>query len=123
MEKENAFIDGAISVKAVIENESRPVFGLYISEKKLDDRNIRYIISQAKKKGINPEIVSADFFENDIFGKRTEGSRRRSERENSRTPKIFFRAEVRSSLLSKGLKTLTISGRRCVPLRRRVRPG
>ena len=57
MEKENAFIDGAISVKAVIENESRPVFGLYISEKKLDDRNIRYIISQAKKKGINPKIV------------------------------------------------------------------
>ena len=41
MEKENAFIDGAISVKAVIENESRPVFGLYISEKKLGDRNIR----------------------------------------------------------------------------------
>lgn len=73
MEKENVYIDGAISVKAVIENESRPVFGLYISEKKLGDKNTRYIISQAKKKGINPEIVSADFFENDIFGKTNGG--------------------------------------------------
>ena len=46
--RENFMIDGSISVKAVIDNDSREMKEIYVSERKLSDRNIRYIMSKAR---------------------------------------------------------------------------
>lgn len=72
-ENKYSYIDGAISVKAVVENDSREIKKIYISEKKFSDRNIKYIISQAKKKKIQIEKVDSSFFESENFGKTNGG--------------------------------------------------
>lgn len=67
------YAEGAISVKAVLQNRSREIFEIYVSEKKLSDRNIRYIVEEAKRQGIKPKTVSPEFFENKTFGKTVGG--------------------------------------------------
>ena len=71
--RENFMIDGSISVKAVIDNDSREMKEIYVSERKLSDRNIRYIISKAREKNIDVKIVSDAFFLNGDFGKTNGG--------------------------------------------------
>ena len=95
-----SYIDGAISVKSVIENESRDIKCVYISEKKLSDRNFRYIASKAKEKNIKTVAVSPDFFLNGSFGKTNGGiaaevsNRRYSDAENFLSEKNPFIAII-----------------------------
>lgn len=72
-EENSLYIDGAISVKAVVENGSRKVSKICVSEKKLSDRNIRYIIRKAEEKNIPIKKVSPDFFTSPVFGKTNGG--------------------------------------------------
>lgn len=61
-------IEGAISVKAVLETGTRPIKEIYIRQGK-HDRDTAYLIRLAQKKGVKPEFVPEDFFEERAQGK------------------------------------------------------
>ena len=51
LNKENSILEGAISVKAALEAESREIYEIFADPEK-DDKNIKYILSLAKTKKI-----------------------------------------------------------------------
>ncbi len=66
IEKQGAsnFAEGAISILAVIKNESRPIHRILISDQvKKDDRTILNVLSVAKKKRIPVQLADHEFFQ------------------------------------------------------------
>ena len=61
---ESNFAEGAISILAVIKNESRPVLRILLSKQvKKDDRTILNVLSIAKKKKIPVQMADETFFQ------------------------------------------------------------
>ena len=67
-EKEFAVIEGAISVKAVLECGTREMNAVYISNAK-QSRDTGYILALAREKEISAEIVPPEFFSVRNLGK------------------------------------------------------
>ena len=65
---EKSVIEGAISVKSVLERGTRDIFNIWIDKDKIN-KNINYIVKKAKEQKIKTEIVSSDFFNNKNLGK------------------------------------------------------
>lgn len=61
-------IEGAISLKAVLETGTREISEIYIRERK-PDKDLRYILRLAEEKGLKPNFVSEKFFEENAQGK------------------------------------------------------
>lgn len=65
---EYSLIEGAISLKAVLEAGTREIRAIYIREGK-HDRDLNYILRLARDKGIEPETKPENFFEETAQGK------------------------------------------------------